>query len=117
MENKNREFRDRKIFLTSNFEGGNACNFKKYPGNIYGFNPIRDPGENYSGQAYYFKVLVENLQKEELNITLTAIAEYDELWKGWQSSINPTIWIFFYSYHHFVISSWLHRAHWVLENA
>jgi hypothetical protein len=94
MESKSREFRDRKIYLTSEIEGGNAYNFKKFPGNIYGFTPKRDPGEGYSGQAYYFKFQIENLCKDPTNVTITAIADYDDTWKGWQSSINPTIWIF-----------------------
>ena len=28
------------------------------------------------------------------NVTITAIADYDETWKGWQPSLNPTIWVF-----------------------
>ncbi|MHA1453205.1 MAG: hypothetical protein ACTSRD_10115, partial [Promethearchaeota archaeon] len=94
MEKINQEFRDRKIAITSEIEGGNAYDFKKYPGNIYSFTPRRDPGENYSSQAYYFKLQIENLQKDIANITITAIADYDETWKGWQPSLNPTIWIF-----------------------
>jgi hypothetical protein len=94
METNKLEFRDRKIFISSDIEGGNALNFKKYPGNIYSFVPRRDPGEGYSGQAYLFKVLVKNLQKDPTNVTITAIADYDEIWKGWQSSLNPVIWMF-----------------------
>jgi len=89
-----REFRDRKVFLTSKIEGGNANNFKKYPGDIYSFMPQRDSGENYSSQAYYFKFQIENLLNDLTHITVTAIAEYDDTWKGWQYSIHPTLWIF-----------------------
>ena len=94
MGKSDKEFRDRKIYITSDIEGGNALNFKKYPGDIYSFSPRRDPGENYSGQAYYFKLQIENLQKDITHITLTAIAEYDDIWRGWQPSLNPIIWIF-----------------------
>lgn len=89
-----REFRDRKIFITSEIEGGNAYDFQKFPGDIYGFTPKRDSGEGYSGQAHYFKFFIENLRKDPTEVTITAIANYDDIWKGWQSSINPTIWIF-----------------------
>ncbi len=95
MDTTKREFRDRKICLTSKIEGGNASNFEKYPGDVYGFSPIRDPGENYSSQAYYFKFQIENLRNEDINVTVTAIAEYDDVWKGWQLSLNPKIWIFY----------------------
>ncbi len=94
MEKFNQEFRDRQIAITSDIEGGNAYDFKKYPGNVYSFTPRRDPGENYSGQVYYFKLQIENLQKDIAHVTVTAIADYDETWKGWQASLNPKIWIF-----------------------
>jgi len=94
METAIREFRDRKIFLTSEIEGGNAYDFQKFPGGVYSFTPKRDPGEEYSSQAYYFKFSIENLQKDPTDVTITAIANFDEIWKGWQSSIHPTIWIY-----------------------
>lgn len=89
-----RQFKDRKFLLTSEIEGGNAINFRKYPGDIYSFEPKRDPGENYSNQAYYFKFQIENLQKDPQHVTVTAIADYDDVWKGWQFSLNPSLWTF-----------------------
>lgn len=90
-----RSLYDNGIFLTSEFESGNGINFKKYDEGIYGFNPIRDPGKFYSGQAFYFKFLVENRlirQDSSKEITVTAIADYDDIWKGWSTTLNVKIW-------------------------
>lgn len=91
----NKSLFDSGIFLTSEFESGNGTNFKKYDEGIYGFSPIRDPGKFYSGQAYYFKFLVENRlirQDSSKEITVTAIADYDDIWKGWATTLNTRIW-------------------------
>lgn len=83
------------IVLTSEFEGGNGIEFKEYGDNIFSFMPERDPGEKYSGQAYYFKFAVENkLVRTDAvkNITVTAIADYDDLWKGWGYCLNIKLW-------------------------
>lgn len=85
----------REIVLTSEFEGGNGIDFKEYGDNIFSFMPIRDPGEKYSGQAYYFKFAVENklIRSDAIkHITVTAIADYDDLWKGWAPGLNINLW-------------------------
>lgn len=83
------------LLLSSEFETGNGIDFTKYDEDIYGFTPIRDPGELYSGQAYYFKFSIKNrLRRAEdiKNVTVTAIADYDEIWKGWSSCLNIKLW-------------------------
>ncbi|MBD3352360.1 MAG: hypothetical protein GF364_12810, partial [Candidatus Lokiarchaeota archaeon] len=83
------------IILSSEFETGNGKDFKEYDTDIYGFYPERDPGELYSGQPFYFKFSVKNrlLRPTDIKkITVTAIADYDKIWKGWTSSLNIKLW-------------------------
>ncbi|MHA1339969.1 MAG: M14 family zinc carboxypeptidase [Promethearchaeota archaeon] len=83
------------IILTSDFETGNGRDFKEYDKDIYGFYPEKDPGTLYSGQAYYFKFKVENrlIRKQDVKkITVTAIADYDNVWKGWEDALQTKLW-------------------------
>ncbi|MHA1727890.1 MAG: M14 family zinc carboxypeptidase [Promethearchaeota archaeon] len=94
-EDQNQTFSDREIVLSSEFEGGNAINFKSYGDNIFSFSPRRDPGKKYSGQAYYFKFSAENklIRQEQIKkITVTAIADYDDIWKGWTPLLKTKLW-------------------------
>ncbi|MCP4760264.1 MAG: hypothetical protein GY870_00685 [archaeon] len=92
INNKKRTLKDRKIVLTSEFDSGNAINFERFDEGIYSFMPERDPGKNYSGQAYYFKFSVENLTKLPIKITVTAIADYDDTWRGFSPALKSLFW-------------------------
>jgi len=97
LKNEKNRIENREIIITSGFEGGNGINFKSYGDDIYSFSPLRDPGEFYSGQAYFFKFSVENKlirEDDTKNITVTAIADFDELWKGWTYQQNPKLWVY-----------------------
>jgi hypothetical protein len=81
-----------RLVLSSDFETGNAINFQKFDENIYGFMPKKDPGSGYSGQSYYFKFSAKNLTRDEINFTISAVADYDNTWKGWTQSLESKLW-------------------------
>lgn len=85
---------DHEIILSSEFESGNGIEFQKHDKIIYSFKPERDSGENYSGQPYYFKFSAENLTEINKSFTVTAIADYDDVWQGWRPAINTKLWKF-----------------------
>jgi len=82
--------RDHGWLVTSDFECGNGENISIQEDSA-SFSPEPDPGEGFSGAAYYFCAQVTNEREIARPITLTINAHYEPIWKGWSLALGSPL--------------------------